>query len=72
MNHKKLKPCRFCGNKADYWRASKRIIDGYTDVVFVRCRNCRASTKELEYDARIHKNDSEYDKVAELWNNGIY
>lgn len=72
MNHKKLKPCPFCGDKANYWRASKYIGDGhYTDIVFVRCKNCRATTKEIEYDARIHKNDSEYDEVAGLWNNRL-
>lgn len=71
MCNKELKLCPFCGDEADYWRASKRIVNGYTDVVFVRCRNCRASTKELEYDARIHKNDSEYDEVADLWNNRV-
>ena len=68
MSETKLLNCPFCGGKASFWRLSEKQKDGYTDCVFVRCKDCYASTKKIEYNARIHKNDSEYDEAKQLWN----
>ena len=68
MSETKLLNCPFCGGKARFCRLSEKQKDGYTDCVFVRCKDCYASTKKIEYNARIHKNDSEYDEAKQLWN----
>ena len=66
-----LKRCPFCGGEASRWRLSERNKDGYTDSVFIRCNNCYASTKKIEFDASIHKNDSEYEEAEKAWNTRI-
>jgi C4-type Zn-finger protein len=75
MRDKKLELCPFCGGEADFVRTSKEIpfVDYKITVVFARCRNrdCWATSKELEYDPDIHKDGSEYDEVAELWNRRV-
>ena len=74
----RLELCPFCGGYPDFVRKSKEHpfkFMGYDDihVVFVRCRNrdCLATSQELEYNPKIHKDGSEYDEVAKLWNRRV-
>ena len=48
MSETKLLNCPFCGGKASFWRLSEKQKDGYTDCVFVRCKDCYASTKKID------------------------
>lgn len=48
-----IKPCPFCGNKADYWEDNQ-----YQDRHVIECMNCGAN-KRSEYG---------YDGVLEDWN----
>lgn len=63
-----LKRCPFCGGEAVFWRLSEKTGNEYTDYVFVRCKACYASTRNIEFNASVHKNDSEYDEAERLWN----
>lgn len=80
----RLELCPFCGGYPDFIRTLRKIplpkdicedlgYEHEYTVVFVQCRNrdCRATSKELRYDSNIHKDGSEYDEVAKLWNRRV-
>lgn len=64
----KLLPCPFCGGEAEFHRTPIKSNGGWCDSVVVRCKECEARTNRVLYNAKIHKNDSEYDEVAIAWN----
>ena len=63
-----LKPCPFCGGKAEYKRAVIKTNGLWRDAVNVRCTNCDSRTGRVLYDARKHPNGEEYLEVAKAWN----
>lgn len=56
--NKELKPCPFCGGKAQLDH------DGLADYSYVRCMECHARTRDIAV-ASYHCSD---DKAIELWN----
>lgn len=56
--NKELKPCPFCGGKAQLDH------DGLADYSYVRCMECHARTRDITV-ASYHCSD---DKAIELWN----
>lgn len=68
MSEIKLLPCPFCGGEAEFHRTPIKSNGGWCDSVVVRCKECEARTNRVLYNAKIHKNDSEYDEVAITWN----
>lgn len=65
---KELHRCPFCGGEARFYRDS--VLDNFRhcDVVFVRCMECGARTKNVFYDALVHVDNGEYKDVAKAWN----
>ena len=58
-----LKPCPFCGRKAEF-----RLTQSFfNSAIYVECTNCKCGTKtieqSIEYTAR--------EKVAEIWNTRV-
>ena len=68
-NNNDLKPCPFCGGKAEYRRTAIDTKGRYCDAVYVMCPDCNTRTGRVLYDARKHPNDEEYAEVREAWNN---
>ena len=60
-----IKKCPFCGGEALFFRVGTVL----GDCVVVKCKNCKARTDTILFDARKHPNDEEYDEAAALWNN---
>jgi Lar family restriction alleviation protein len=56
----KLKPCPFCGCKAEI----KRYVGFAFEQAYVVCTNCEARTKMIDPSLKYCAND----KAAELWN----
>ena len=63
-----LKPCPFCGGKAEYKRTAIKTNGCWTDAVCVRCTVCDSRTGRILYDAKKHPNCEEYEEAAEAWN----
>lgn len=63
-----LKPCPFCGGKADYKRTVIKTNGAWCDAINVRCTSCDARSNRILYSAKLHKNDAEYIEAAEAWN----
>lgn len=59
MNDIKLKPCPFCGGKAE--------VENHVCAVYVRCKECHASTAAST--AMLER--CALDDVVELWNRRI-
>lgn len=66
-----LKPCPFCGGKAEYKRTAIKTNGCWTDVVCVRCTICDSRTGRVLYNAKKHPNCEEYEEAAEAWNKRI-
>ena len=67
-NNNDLKPCPFCGGKAEYRRTAIDTKGRYCDAVYVMCPDCNTRTGRVLYDARKHPHDEEYAEVREAWN----
>lgn len=63
-----LKPCPFCGGKAEFVRKQVKTKGHWCDAVYVHCTNCDARSNRVLYSAKYHKNDSEYLEAQEAWN----
>ena len=64
-----LKPCPFCGGKAEFARKQVKTKGHWCDAVYVRCTNCDARSNRVLYSAKYHKkNESEYLEAQEAWN----
>lgn len=63
-----LKPCPFCGGKAEFARKQVKTKGHWCDAVYVRCTNCDARSNRLLYSKKYHKNGSEYIEAQEAWN----
>lgn len=57
----KLKPCPFCGGKAEI----KRYVGFAFEQAYVECTSCEVQTKMIDPSLKYCAND----KAAELWNN---
>ena len=64
----RLKNCPFCGGEAEFYRTPVKINGRWCDSVVVRCKNCKARTNRVLYDAKKHPNDEEYNEAAAAWN----
>lgn len=64
-----LKPCPFCGATPYFNRYVKfdEVDESYSDYVRVRCQ-CGAMSREIKYNAVIHREDGEYKEAAKYWN----
>ena len=63
MEHKELKPCPFCGGKAEI-----RFQPLYTfEGVRVRCTECSSSSRFISFDCNISKERAIND-VIDMWN----
>lgn len=61
MSKMNLKPCPFCGSKAELKHGTSAIFDTYA---YVQCKDCGAKTYDM-YMSTAYSCD---DKVIELWN----
>ena len=68
MTMDELKPCPFCGGKAEFVRTAIKTKGSWCDAVYVRCTNCDSRSNRVLYSAKMHKNDSEYREAQESWN----
>ncbi len=66
-----LKPCPFCGGKAEYKRTAIKTNGAWCDAVNVRCTVCDARTGRVLYDAKKHPNGEEYEAVKDAWNRRV-
>lgn len=62
-NEIKLKPCPFCGGKAEI----KYVQSGwsYENIAYIRCTKCGASSQHLNI---TYREKELTDKVIDLWN----
>ena len=63
-----LKPCPFCGGKAECYRTVVKSNGYYSDAVAVRCTVCGARNGYVLFDARTHPNGEEYEEAERAWN----
>lgn len=61
MDEIKIKPCPFCGGKAEI----KRYVEFAFEQAYVECTDCGARTRMIDPSLKYCAND----KAAELWNN---
>lgn len=61
-----LKPCPFCGGKAEIWHGSARDEHICFDTISVLCFDCGARTREIWIDDE-NKYRAERDAI-EAWN----
>ena len=47
-----LKPCPFCGGKAEFARKQVKTKGHWCDAVYVRCTNCDARSNRVLYSAK--------------------
>lgn len=66
MNEIKLKPCPFCGGKAELYsvkRDKKKILGIYHMIATIKCKSCTAQINQAGQDG-----DKAFKNAADLWN----
>ena len=63
-----LRPCPFCGNKAELHQGHRCVAHGeYPMIAYIQCTFCNASSDELIIDGFYGYTTTVQD-VADLWN----
>lgn len=66
MSEIKLKPCPFCGGKAELYSVKmdkKKILGKYHMIATIKCKSCTAQISQAGQDG-----DKAFKNAADLWN----